>query len=91
MEWLNEKIIAVMFTALAAWHWYDKSLRDTRFRSIEQRIVDIENTAHAQQTQLEVMNVELKAFRKLTDVKLGHIQAGTDKILSRLEGREKHE
>tara|TARA_R110002167_G_scaffold28630_8_gene96072 strand:+ start:1221 stop:1496 length:276 start_codon:yes stop_codon:yes gene_type:complete len=85
MEWLKEGIIASMFAVLSAWHWYDKSLRDTRFRGIEQRIVDIENTAHAQQTQLQVMNTELKAFSTLTDVRLEHIQNNIEKILNRLE------
>jgi hypothetical protein len=91
MEWLKEAIIASTFAVLSAWHWYDKSLRDTRFQNIEKRIVDIENTAHAQQTQLEVMNTELKAFSELTGVRLGHIQDNIEKILQRLEKGCNHE
>ena len=85
MEWLKEGIIAGMFTVLLAWHGYDKSRRDVRFQGIEKRIVDIENTAHAQQTQLQVMNTELKAFSTLTDVRLEHIQKSIEKILDKLE------
>lgn len=91
MEWLKEGIITSMFVILSAWHWYDKSLRDARFQNIEKRIVDIENTAHAQQTQLQVMNTELKAFSILTDVRLEHIQNNMEKVLQKLDQRWKDE
>jgi len=91
MEWLKEGIITSMFIVLSAWHWYDKSHRDGRFQTIEKRIVDIENTAHAQQTQLQVMNAELKAFSDLTGVRLEHIQGNIEKILTKLEKGQNHE
>ena len=87
MAWLNEVIIAGIFAVLSAWHWYDKSQRDLRFQEIEKRIVNVETTASKQQTQLEVMNAELKAFSDLTDLRLLHIQASVDKILVQVERR----
>jgi hypothetical protein len=46
---------------------------------------DIESLSSKQQTQLEVMNTELMAFSKLTDVRLGHIQDGLDKVVTLIE------
>jgi hypothetical protein len=91
MEWLKEGILAGMFAVLSAWHWYDKSLRDGRFQAIEKRIVDIEAISSKHQTELSVLNVELRAFSELTDVRLGHIQSGIDKVLERLERKERNE
>ena len=91
MEWLKEATVAGSFAVISAWHWYDKTQRDDRFHEIEKRIVNVETITSKQQTQLEVMNVELKAFSDLTDLRLAHIQISVDKILDRMERKYRDE
>lgn len=85
MEWLDSKVVAGLFTIVSTWFWYDKRNRDSRFKVLEDRMSDIESLSSKQQTQLEVMNTELMAFSKLTDVRLGHIQDGLDKVVTLIE------
>jgi predicted nucleic acid-binding Zn-ribbon protein len=85
MEWAKEAVIAACFAVMGALHMYDKAARDKRFSDLEGRMKVAEKQANKQQTQLEVMNVELKAFSDLTDVRLGHIQTTVDKVLHWLE------
>jgi len=90
MEWLNEKLLSGAVALVVAWHWYDKKARDERFVKLEARMANAEAAQSNQQTQIEVMRTELKAFSKLTDTKLEHIQAGMDKVLTMLNRRERH-
>ena len=85
MEWLNEKLLSGAVALVVAWHWYDKKARDERFVKLEARMVNAETAQSNQQTQIEVMRTELKAFSKLTDIKLEHIQTGMNKILAMLD------
>lgn len=85
MEWLDSKVVTTLIALLSGWFWYDKKSRDTRFKVLEDRMSDIESLSSKQQTQLEVMNTELMAFSKLTDVRLGHIQDGLDKVVTLIE------
>jgi len=85
MEWLKEGIVLSLIALVSAWHWYDKTARDTRFIKLENRMTKAETLTSKQQTQLEVMNTELKAFSTLTDVRLGFIQSGIDKVIASLE------
>ena len=85
MEWLNEKLLSGAVALIVAWHWYDKKARDERFIKLEARMVISESAQNSQQTQIEVMRTELKAFSKLTDTKLEHIQASMNKVLSMLD------
>ena len=81
MEWLETKILGGAVAIIVAWHWYDKKARDERFTRLEQRMSNAEVQSSKQQTQLEVMNAELHAFSRMTDVRLEHIQKGMDKIV----------
>ncbi len=90
MEWLNEKLLSGAVALIVAWHWYDKKARDERFVKLEQRMVNAEEQQGKQQTQLEVMNTELRAFSKLTDTKLEHIQSSIDKLTSLFERQARY-
>ena len=48
-----------------------------------------ETHANQQQTQLEVMGTELKAFSKLTDAHLNHIRESIDKMFVLLDKQDK--
>jgi len=88
MEWLKEGVVMGLLAIVSAWHLYDKAARDTRFIKLESRMTEAEQQSSKQQTQLEVMNTELKAFSTLTDVRLGFIQSGIDKVLASLESNK---
>jgi len=90
MEWLKEGVVVGLLALVSAWHWYDKTARDSRFTKLEERMGEAETLTSKQQTQLEVMNTELKAFSTLTDVRLGFIQSGIDKVIASLE-KNNHE
>lgn len=90
MEWLEHKILSVAVGLAIAWHWYDKKSRDERFVKLEARMDNAEAAQSNQQTQIEVMRTELKAFSKLTDTKLEHIQDGMNKVLTMLDRREQY-
>ena len=85
MEWLEHYIIRVAIGVIIAYHWYDKKERDKRFVKLEERMAKADTQASKQQTQLEVMNVELQSFSKVTDVRLSHIQDGLDKVVDLIE------
>jgi hypothetical protein len=85
MEWLETKILSGAVAIIVAWHWYDKKARDERFDKLEIRMGNAEAQSSRQQTQLEVMNAELHAFSRMTDVRLGHIQHGMDKLVNLFE------
>ncbi len=87
MEWLNEKLLSGAVALLVTWHWYDKKARDERFIKLETRMAHAESAQNNQKTQLEVMRTELKAFSKLTDNKLEHIQDGLNKVIYILDRR----
>ena len=80
MEWLKEGIVAGLFSVLLAWYWHDKKQRDMRFVALETRMTRSESMTSKQQTQLEVMTVELRAFSDLTNQRLSHMQDSIDKI-----------
>lgn len=85
MEWFKEAVGAAILSVLAAWHWYDKSKRDERFVAIETRMANSEEAASRQRTQIEVLTVELKASRELSDVRLEHMQESMDKMVGWME------
>ncbi len=85
MQWLEYKIITVAIALIVAWHWYDKKARDERFNKLERRMENADIQLSKQQTAVEVMNAELHAFNKMTDMRLSHIQTGMDKIVTLVE------
>tara|TARA_R110000737_G_scaffold251635_1_gene261064 strand:- start:1211 stop:1486 length:276 start_codon:yes stop_codon:yes gene_type:complete len=89
MEWLEEHILKIATSIVVAAYWYDKKSRDERFKMLEIRMERAETHANKQQTQLEVMGTELKAFSKLTDAHLNHIRSSIDKMFILLDKQEK--
>jgi hypothetical protein len=80
MEWFKEAVAGAMLTILLAWHWYDKSQRDARFVKLEARMAHAEAVTNKQQTQLEVMTVQMIASSDNVDLRLSHMQTSMDKI-----------
>jgi|TARA_R110000744_G_C19295630_1_gene555149 hypothetical protein len=89
MEWLEHNILKITVTIIVAAYWYDKKSRDERFKMLETRMEKAETHANQQQTQLEVMGTELKAFSKLTDAHLNHIRESIDKMFVLLDKQDK--
>ena len=89
MEWLETHILKIATAIIVAAYWYDKKSRDERFKMLEIRMGKAEAHANQQQTQLEVMGTELRAFSKLTDAHLNHIRDSIDKVFVILDKQNK--
>lgn len=81
MDWLHENLLTPMLALLAAWHWYDKRMRDRRLSELEARLQIQESSSAGHLTAGAVLETRLESIEQIMEIRLGHIQA----TLSRME------
>jgi hypothetical protein len=80
MEWLQDNIMVPLLGALAAWFWYDKRQRDSRFKSLEDRLQAQESSSAGHVTVNAVLESRLGNIEQIMEIKLGHIQESLNRL-----------